>query len=277
MKYSIMILAILMFAVMSCEKSKSNSSNQDVADDVIQQSDPFQLYDLHVHLKGDLSIEEAVKKSQRDNVKYGIAVNCGLGFGIEQDSDVDEFVSQMKEYPQFYLAMQAEGREWVNMFSEEAMAKFDYVFTDAMTFTDREGRRNRIWMPEETWVDDEQIFMDDLVTTIVSIMNDEPIDVYVNATYLPEVINDRYNELWTEARMDKVIQAAKENDIAIEISNRFKIPSATFIKRAKSAGVKFTSGTNNIDKNFSRPEYTLEMIEACDLVEDDFWLPERAL
>jgi hypothetical protein len=277
MKYALVILSFLMVVITSCEQSKSNSPDEEKATGIEQQIDPFQLYDLHVHLKGDLSIAEAVKKSQKDNVKYGIAVNCGLGFPIEQDSDVDGFVNQMQKYPQFYLAMQAEGREWVDMFSEEAMSKFDYVFTDAMTFTDREGRRNRIWVPSETWVDDEQVFMDDLVVTIVSIMNDEPIDIYVNATYLPEQINNRYDELWTEDRMDKVIQAAKDNDIAIEISNRFKIPSAAFIKRGKSAGVKFTSGTNNIDKNFPRPEYTLEMIKVCGLTEADFWLPERTL
>jgi len=274
MKKELIIFCVLIGIAISCEKSKSKTSPQEESG-VEQTSDPFQLVDLHVHLKGDLTIDEAVKKSKRDNVNYGIAVNCGLGFPVHEDADVDPFLDTMKDYPQFYIAMQAEGREWVDLFSEEAMAKFDYVFTDAMTFTDKEGRRNRIWMPEETWVDDEQEFMDDLVATIVEILSNEPIDIYVNSTYLPSEIEDKYDELWTEERMDKVINAAKENSIAIEISNRFKIPSATFIKRAKDAGVKFTSGTNNIDKSFPRPEYTLEMIEECGLTEGDFWLPEK--
>lgn len=274
MRKSLIVLCISLLTVPACKQRVSdgplNASTQ-----VEQSTDPFPLADLHVHLKGDLTIDEAIKKSKNDNVQYGIAVNCGLGFPIEEDADVIAFVEMMKKYPQFYTAMQAEGREWVDLFSAEAMDRFDYVFTDAMTFTDKKGRRNRIWMPQETWVEDEQQFMDDLVITIVNILNNEPIDIYVNSTYLPEEISERYDELWTESRMDKVIGAAKDNGIAIEISNRFKIPSATFIKRAKAAGVKFTSGTNNIDKNFPRPEYTLKMIKECGLTEKDFWLPNK--
>ena len=82
--------------------------------------------------------------------------------------------------------MQAEGREWVNIFSKESIDKFDYVFTDAMTFTDEKERRNRIWMKNETWIDDEEQFMDYLVNTLVTILNTEPIDIYVNSTFLPD-------------------------------------------------------------------------------------------
>ena len=40
------------------------------------------------------------------------------------------------------------------------IAKFDYVFTDSMTFTDQRGKRVRLWMPDEVQVDDKQAFMD---------------------------------------------------------------------------------------------------------------------
>jgi histidinol phosphatase-like PHP family hydrolase len=115
--------------------------------------------------------------------------------------------------------------------------------------------------------------MDYLVNTIVNIINTEPINMYVNSTYLPEQMADRYDYFWTDARMDTVIQAAKNNNIAIEISNRFKIPSAKFIEKAKQAGVKFTIGTNNVDANFSGAEYALEMIKKCGLTRDDFYQP----
>ena len=161
--------------------------------------------------------------------------------------------------------MQAEGREWVNIFSKESREKFDYVFTDAMTFTDEKGRRNRIWLKDETWIDDEEQFMEYLVNTLVKILNTEPINVYVNSTFLPAQMADRYSKFWTAERMDRVIKAAKDNNIAIEINNRYKIPSADFIKRAKSAGVKFTVGTNNADENFSGAEYARKMIRECKL------------
>jgi hypothetical protein len=231
--------------------------------------------DLHVHLKGKLTIEDAVKKSKAENINYGIAVNCGIGFPVHNDRQIDSVLQTFRNYPQFYVAMQAEGREWVNIFSKESMEKFDYIFTDAMTFTDEKGRRNRIWLKNETWIDDEEQFMDYLVNTLVKILNTEPIDVYVNSTFLPQQMADRYDKFWTNERMDKVIKAAKDNNIAIEINNRYKIPSAAFIRRAKAAGVKFTVGTNNADENFSGVEYARQMIKECNLTEKDFFLPEK--
>jgi len=235
----------------------------------------FKLTDLHVHLKGTLTFDDAVAKSKAENIDYGIAVNCGIGFPIHSDSQIDSVIATFKDYPQFYMAMQAEGREWVNTFSKESIDKFDYVFTDVMTFTDEKGRRNRIWMKDETWIDDEQQFMDYMVNTLVNILNNEPIDIYVNSTFLPEQLADRYDFFWTPERMDKVINAALANNIAIEINNRYQIPSEIFIKRAKKAGVKFTIGTNNADENFAGAEYAISMIKKCGLKESDFWLPEK--
>ncbi|HKK43141.1 MAG TPA: hypothetical protein VJ963_12075 [Bacteroidales bacterium] len=234
---------------------------------------PFPITDLHVHLKGGFTLQDAVEKSKKENIQYGIATNCGIGFPVHTDGQIDSVIQSFKDYPQFFMGMQAEGREWLDIFSKESLNKFDYIFTDAMTFTDAKGRRNRIWLPEETWIDNEQDFMDYLVNTIVTIMNNEPINIYVNATYIPDKMADRYDSFWTDARMDTVIQAAKNNKIAIEISNRYKIPSARFIKKAKEAGVKFTVGTNNIDANFSGAQYALDMIKECGLKQSDFYQP----
>ena len=117
--------------------------------------------------------------------------------------------------------------------------------------------------------------MDYLVNTLVTILNTEPIDIYVNSTYLPEQMAGRYDEFWTEERMDRVIDAAKRNNIAIEINNRFRIPSVEFIKRARAAGVKFTVGTNNADENFGGAKYALHVIRKCNLTISDFFLPVR--
>jgi histidinol phosphatase-like PHP family hydrolase len=238
-----------------------------------KQKDPFQITDLHIHLKADFTIDSAVEKSKRENIQYGIVVNCGLGFPVHGDSQIDSFLVIMKKYPQFYVGMQAEGREWVNIFSKESMKKFDYVFTDAMTFTDEKGRRNRIWIPAETWIDNEEQFMDYYVNTIVNIFNNEPINIYVNPTYLPVGMAPKYKEFWTAERMNRVIAAAKKNNIAIEINNRYKIPSYEFLMKAKEAGVKFTVGTNNTNSSFSGAEYAKEMIKKCGLTEKDFFKP----
>jgi histidinol phosphatase-like PHP family hydrolase len=159
------------------------------------------------------------------------------------------------------------------MITEVSRKKFDYVFTDAMTWTNKNGKRMRLWIPEEVEVVDPQIFMDELVENIEKILT-EPIDIYVNATFLPKAIAEQYETLWTEERMDRVIQALLLNDVALEIGARYKIPSQAFICRAREAGVKFTFGTNNGNGDYGNLEYCVEMIEACGLTPQDMWYPQ---
>jgi hypothetical protein len=234
----------------------------------------YNIVDYHAHLKGGLTMEELLDHSKKTGILYGVAFNAGIGFPITDDASLMENYQKYKDYP-VYMAMQAEGREWVNMFSKESIGTFDYVFTDAMTWTDRKGRRMRLWMPEEVFVDDKDDFMEQLVAKIVEVMEKEPIDIYVNSTFLPDVLQADYDALWTEERMDKVIHAAAKNNIAIEINARYKIPSATFIKRAKKAGVKFSMGTNNADRELGTLDYAIEMITECSLKPGDFFKPQK--
>ncbi len=235
----------------------------------------FPLLDLHVHLKGGLTAEDIMETGRKYGYTYGIAMNCGLKMGFETDAEVDEFFRDYKKPPHSYIAMQAEGREWVDMFSEESVAKFDYVFTDSMTWTNRNGKRMRLWIEEETEVGDPQDFMEQLVEQIETIFSSEPVDIYVNPTYLPNEIVRRYDELWTDERIDRVVKVLADNNVALEINSRREIPTAKIIKKAKAAGVKLTFGTNNGDEgSLGRMEYCIEMVEECALKPDDMWMPD---
>lgn len=250
-----------------------------VADDVFRKvltygARNIPMVDYHVHLKSGLSLEQALAKSRRDGIQYGLAVNCGKGHAVETDEGARQFVESMRDQPVF-VAMQAEGREWTRMFSRATAALFDYVFTDSMTWTDNRGRRMRLWIREEVGtIADAQEFMDTLVERAVGILEREPVDIYVNPTFLPDVIAADYDRLWTEERMRKVIGAAVRNGVAIEINNRYKLPSATFLKMAKAAGCKFSFGTNNAGAaDLGRCEYGLQMVEECKLNWQDFFAP----
>ena len=232
------------------------------------------LVDYHIHLKGGLTPEEAVEIAKQRRMKFGIAENCGVGFATNSDEGLKLALQKLEGKP-VYRAMQAEGREWVKMFSPEMIAKFDYVFTDSMTFTDQRGKRTRLWIPQEVQVDDKQAFMQMLVEKTVGILNNEPIDIYVNPTFLPAVIANEYDTLWTDERMDRVIQAAVKNGVAIEINARYKLPSEKFLKKAKAAGAKFSFGTNNGGKNdLGDLAYSRLMAKRCGLTKEDMFVPK---
>lgn len=234
----------------------------------------YPMVDFHTHVKGTLTLEEMLARSRRDGIFYGVAVNCGKGFPVQDDAGARAFHESMKGKPVF-IAMQAEGREWTQMFSRQAAALFDYIFTDSMTWTDNRGRRMRTWMAGEVGeVTDPQEFMDTLVARAVGILDTEPVDIYVNPTYVPDVLAKEYDRLWTEERMRKVVEALKRNQVALELNDRYKLPGAAFVKMAKEAGVKFTLGTNNAGaEDLGRSEYGLRMVEECGLRWQDFWMP----
>jgi hypothetical protein len=232
------------------------------------------MVDYHVHLKPGLSLEQALAKSRRDGIEYGIAVNFGKLQAVDNNTALRAFFDSMQGKPCF-VGMQAEGREWLGMIDRKIAAQFDYIFTDSETWTDNHGKRMRLWYPNEVGtITDVQEFMDTLVDRTVGILEHEPIDIYANPTYLPDQIQKDYDRLWTEERMQKVITAAVKNQIAIELNNRRDLPGVNFVKAAKAAGAKFTFGTNNsaVD-DLRRCEYGLRMVEECKLTWQDFWVP----
>ena len=234
----------------------------------------FPLVDLHAHLKAGLDLEQALDLSRRTGMFLGVAANCGRGMPIETDAAARAWADSMRGQPVF-VGMQAEGREWVATFSRETRRRFDYVFTDSMTWTNPAGRRMRLWIPEEVEVgEDVQAFMELLVAKTVAILETEPIDVYVNPTFLPAVIAERYDELWTETRMARVIEAAVDNGVAIEINARYRLPSERFLRLAKVKGARFTFGTNNAGAaDLGDWSYPLEMQRRLELTWQNMFVP----
>lgn len=242
-------------------------------DEIIRlHQEDFPVLDYHVHLKGGLTKEVAAEQSRKTGINYAIAPNCGIGFPITNDKQIFDYLKTMRSQP-FILAMQAEGREWLTTFSQEARDEFDYVFTDALTFTDNKGRRSRIWIPKETWIEDEQQYMDMLVDKICDVLK-EPVDIYVNPCYLPDQMSDRYDEFWTEARMNKFVDALAKSGKALEINELYNIPNKAIILKAKDAGVKFTFGTNNVVPEVSMLEYSIRMKKECGLTAKDMYKPK---
>lgn len=233
----------------------------------------FPVVDYHVHLKGGLTLDQALANARRLGINYGIAINCGLNFPVHDDRSVNDYLATMKGQP-CYVALQGEGREWMTLTSPESVARFDYCFTDAMTFRDPTGFRRRLYVPEEMGdLSDPQAFMDVYVSRIEGVMK-EPIDIYANATFLPAPLRPQYDALWTPARMKRVIDAAIENDVAIEINNRYRIPSPAFIKAGKAGGAKFSFGTNNAEAELGRLEYPIQMVRECGLRWQDIFVPK---
>ena len=270
---SVKISSLQLQALPDNEQPERTDAVDEQNDEIIRlQQANFPIIDFHVHLKG-WNQDQAMAHSRKIGIFYGLAPNCGIGFPVTSDADIYTYLDTTKNLSCFQ-AMQAEGREWPATFSIEAREQFDYVFTDAMTFTDHKGRRTRLWMPNEVHIDiSQERYMDIIVDRIVKVLKEEPIDVYVNPTFLPDPMMPHYDQLWTDVRINKVIEALVTRKIALEINARYCIPNEKIIRAAKEAGIRFIFGTNNADAEIGKLEYCIEMMEKCGITERDMFFP----
>lgn len=234
----------------------------------------YPLVDYHVHLHDGFDLPEAMERSRRDGLTYGMSVNAGRQSRVRSDQDLVAFAERMEGLTAF-TGMQAEGGDWTRVFTAESCRRFDYIFNDGMIWTDDRGRWTRLYREEDLGrVSDAQAFMDEFVTRQTAMLASQPIDLWAIPTYLPPQLEARRAELWTPARVDRLIAAAARHQVAIEISDRFRIPNQDFIRKAKAAGCKFALGTGNSSgRDLRRSEYGLEMIGRCGLAWNDFFVP----
>jgi histidinol phosphatase-like PHP family hydrolase len=248
----------------------------DERDDVLirLQQRNFPVIDYHVHWPANIDANAIMERSLSDGFEFGIAAS---GFGLTSDEVIKSRFEKVFIYPPLFYGMQGEGREWPKILSKEARDKFDYVFTDAMTFNDHAGRFTHLWIDSEVIIDiPEQEYMDMIMERTLKIINEEPIDFLASPTRLSTSMMKDYDKYWTDERVKQLITALKDNNVAMEINAVSKVPPARIIKAAKAAGVKFTLGTNNNGiQELDRLDYPLRMVEECGLTIDDMWFPKE--
>lgn len=240
---------------------------------------PFPLVDYHVHLDDVVTLEKALQLSAERGVKFGIVEHAGTKENkyrglLSSDDDLRRYIARLEGQP-VLKGIQAEGLDWMTCFSREVVARLDYVLSDALTFPEKNGERVELWRP---WVKvaDTQDFMDRYTDFNVQVMAREPIDIIANPTFLPACIEKEYEALWTRERMRRIIAAAVQYGVAIEINSRYRLPSPAFLKMARSAGAKFSFGSNIHGLGVGQLDYCVEMAKELGLRSKDMFTPAPA-
>ena len=74
--------------------------------------------------------------------------------------------------------------------------------------------------------------------------------------------------------MRKVIEAAVDNHVALEINAQSGLPHDRFIRMAKALGARFTFGANNSDDKPIAMTRCFEAIDLYGLKNDEMYVPD---
>lgn len=237
-----------------------------------------QLLDLHVHLDNS-TLDEVLALSEQQGIRYGIVEHAGTKENVypvvlSNDEELLAYVARFKGKPAF-KGVQAEWTDWASCFSEDALSHLDYVLTDAMTMPgDGPGKRQKLWEADAAYFGEAQAWMDRYVDWHVQIMEQQPIDIFANLTWLPEVFAADYDTLWTEPRMTRIIESAVKNHVALEISGSFNVPRLPFVKMAKDAGAQFTFGSNGRYPKMGQLDYAVQLAAEAGLTAAHMFVPD---
>jgi len=237
----------------------------------------FPLVDFHVHLDNS-TLDKVLTLPQAQHVKFGIVEHAGTKENqypivLSNDAELTAYVKTLEGKP-VYKGVQAEYTDWASGFTPAALSRLDYVLIDAMTMPGKDGKRTKLWT-KEAEIGEAQRFMDRYVEWHLEILSSGPIAILANVTWLPQSLMPDYDRLWTETRMSKVIEAALQRGVALEINSSYRLPRMPFLRLAKAAGAKFSFGSNGRYPKMGLLDYSVQMAKQLGLKRRDMFRPVR--
>ncbi len=237
------------------------------------------LTDHHIHLRGGMTAHKAAERQQQSGIRSGVLENHGREWPLHDDASLAAFIDAARAVQadgrRLPVGIQVNDRDWYRQIGPALFARLDFVLADTMIMgTGADGKPQRLWLPGLT-IDDPEAWMRDYLAHTLRIL-DEPVSILANPTYLPPCISNRYDQLWTEARMRQVIAKAVERGVALEIQAGSPYPKPVFLALAQSMGATFSFGSNNFDDAVKDPARWFEALRLLDLKPENLlMLPNR--
>ena len=211
--------------------------------------------DLHVHTTmsdGDLELHEVVALAAQSGVKVGIADHVSArtpAAMVSSAESLDDYLHALSEADVFRSAELC----WCDPFSTAAArdlaGRVDYLIGSNHGFALPDGALASPWWTSlpPAWADRPQEVVEIMVHNLCDLVRTMPIDIVAHSTLLPPAILGLESDVhawWTEEREDRFIEATMGGGVAIEISNRYRLPHDRLLRKAREAGATFSLGSD---------------------------------
>lgn len=241
--------------------------------------------DLHAHTTmsdGRLTLERVVEVAGARGVEIGIADHVSTrnaDMFVADEPEVRRYLDALEGAPVFRSAEFCWCDDLWRTLPDEVMERFDY----------RIGSNHGFWLPDgsvgspwwerlpEAWRGREQELMEIMVLNLCDMVRTMPVQIAAHSTLTPPALLelDDADAWWTEEREDVYVEALAESGVALEISNRYRLPHDRLLRKAREAGVRFSLGSDgHTEAQVARLEWAAETARRVGVTDRELFVPE---
>jgi len=243
--------------------------------------------DLHVHTTmsdGYVPLEELVRIGAERGVQIGVADHVSR-------RNLKRFVSDEQKVRRYLDALEAQDvfvsgefcwcDDYYLDLPDEVMARFDYLVGSNHGFNLPGGGMGSPWWEElpPAWRRRPQALMDVMVDELCRMVRTMPIQIAAHSTLTPPALFDIEKDVdawWTAEREDRYVEALAESGVALEISNRYRLPHDRLLRKALQAGVRFSLGSDGHGvEQVARLEWAAQTARRVGVTDAHLFVPER--
>ncbi|HEX2091132.1 MAG TPA: hypothetical protein VHG28_01975 [Longimicrobiaceae bacterium] len=243
--------------------------------------------DLHAHTTmsdGDLPLERVVEVARERGVQIGIADHVSarnVDRFVATEERVRAYLDALDGAPVFRSAEFCWCDDLWRSLPGEVMERFDY----------RIGSNHGFWLPDRSmgspwwqrlpglWNQRPQELMEVMVRNLCDMVRTMPIEIAAHSTLTPPALLALEGDIhawWTEEREDRYVEALAESGVALEISNRYRLPHDRLLRKAREAGVRFSLGSDgHTEAQVARLEWATGAARRVGVADADLFVPER--
>ena len=244
-------------------------------------------HDLHVHTTmsdGELSLEEVVALAEERGVTVGIADHVS-------SRNTSRFVATGEQLRRYLDALdgapvfRAGEFCWCDPFGsalpEELLSRFDYRIGSNHGFALPDGTMASPWWQTlpEPWEGRPHELMEIMVWNLCDMVRTMPVQIAAHSTLTPPALLALEGDVeawWTEEREERYVGALVESGVALEISNRYRLPHDRLLRRAKDAGARFALGSDGHSRaQVAKLDWAVQAARRVGITDADLFVPER--
>jgi histidinol phosphatase-like PHP family hydrolase len=245
-------------------------------------------HDLHVHTTmsdGDLPLARVVEIAVERGVTVGIADHVStrnMARFVATVDAMEDYVAALEAAPVLRAAELCWCDRLHQQLPQELLARLDYMIGSNHGFALADGTMASPWWKTlpAAWQGRADEVMELMVLNLCDLVREMPVQIVAHSTLMPPALLSLERDVeawWTGDREDRFVEATLERGVAIEISNRYRLPHDRLLRKAKEAGATFSLGSDgHTESQIARLDWAIAAAGRAGINRADLFVPQRA-